>query len=90
MRSHPRGRSRLLALLAAFLATSVVAGVLSAGLVLPRSGRPGRPPATVSTMFDTLPGELERQPLAEGSTMYASDGKTVIATFYEENRVDGR
>ncbi len=80
-------QSRLPVLLSAFVATSLVAGVLLAGLVLPAAGAAGLLARDGLTLFNTLDAQLEEMPLPEGSTMYASDGKTVIAKFYEENRV---
>jgi membrane peptidoglycan carboxypeptidase len=83
----PASGSRLPALLAAFVAVSMVFGVLLAGLVLPVAGAAGSMTRDGLNMFNTLDVELADMPLPEGSTMYASDGKTVIARFYEENRV---
>jgi membrane peptidoglycan carboxypeptidase len=87
MRSTTRAASRLVALLAAFLGVSVVAGVLSAGLFLPAVGATGRATQIGVDWFDNIDPTLETPPLSQGSIMYANDGKTVIAKFYEENRV---
>ena len=80
-------RSPLGVLLVGFLTVSLVAGVLMAGLVLPAAGAAGLLARDGMSMFNSLDAQLEDMPLPEGSTMYASDGKTVIARFYEENRV---
>ncbi|MBK6872925.1 MAG: penicillin-binding protein [Kineosporiaceae bacterium] len=81
------GSSRLPALLAAFLATSLVAGALVAGLLLPTVGAAGSFTRDAIGFYNSIPADLEDLPLPEGSTLYARDGKTPIATFYEENRV---
>ena len=87
MRSTTVALSRIVALLAAFLAVSVVAGVLAAGLFLPAVGATGSATRGTVDWFDSIDPTLKEPPLSQGSTMYASDGKTVIARFYEENRV---
>ena len=79
--------TRIPALLAAFLAVSMVSGVLVAGLFLPAVGAAGALTKDGLNLFNTMPDKLDDMPPSEGSTMYASDGKTVIARFYEENRV---
>ncbi len=80
-------RSPLRVLLPAFVVASLVSGVLMAGLVLPATGAAGLLVKDGLGMFNDLDVQLEDMPLPEGSTMYANDGKTVIARFYEENRV---
>ena len=85
-RSTPRA-ARGLVLMVGFLATSVVAGVLGAGLAMPLVGATGSIAQGGVSFFDSLPTALKRDRLAEGSTLYANDGKTVLARFYDENRV---
>jgi membrane peptidoglycan carboxypeptidase len=75
------------ALLAGFVVTSLVAGFLLAGLVIPAVGATGSAARGGVDFFDSLPTELEQRPLSQQSVMYAADGKTRIATFYEENRI---
>lgn len=87
MRRSTPGASRPLMLLAAFVATSLVGGALFAGLFIPAVGATGAMTRSSVDYFNSLPSELSRPPLAEQSTMYASDGKTVIARFYDENRI---
>jgi membrane peptidoglycan carboxypeptidase len=87
MRNSTRVVSRLVALFTAFLGVSVVAGLLSAGLFLPAVGAAGRATQVGVDWFDNIDPTLETPPLSQGSIMYANDGKTVIAKFYEENRV---
>ena len=76
------------ALLAGFVAVSVVAGFLLAGLVLPAVGATGTLARAGLDFFDSLPSDLQTQPLSQQSTMIAYDGKkaVTIAHFYEENR----
>ncbi len=87
MRKSTRAVSRLVALFVAFLGVSLVAGLLSAGLFLPAVGAAGRATQIGVDWFDNIDPTLETPPLSQGSIMYANDGKTVIAKFYEENRV---
>ncbi len=87
MRRSTPGASRALMLLAAFVATSLVTGALLAGLFIPAVGATGAVTRSSVSYFNSLPTELSRPPLAEQSTMYAADGKTVIARFYDENRI---
>src|SRR5688572_27576183 len=69
-----------------FLAVSVLAGVLVAGLVLPVLGSLGLAARESAEGFESLPAELETPPLPERSRILAADGSQ-IATFYYENRV---
>ena len=77
---------RLVALLAAFVATSVVAGVLTAGLFMPAVGATGSLARNSVDFFDSLPEELEPQPLSQQSRILWADG-TTMARFYDQNRV---
>ena len=77
---------RLVSLLAAFVAVSVVAGVLGAGLLMPAVGATGTVAGNSVDFFDSLPEELEQQPLSQQSRILWADGST-MATFYFENRV---
>ena len=76
----------VLVLLAALLATSVVAGLIGAGLLMPAVGATGAVARGGLNFFDSLPTELEQSPLAQQSRILAADGST-IATFYDENRI---
>ncbi|MFP5333748.1 MAG: transglycosylase domain-containing protein [Actinomycetes bacterium] len=77
---------KLVALLAAFVATSVVAGVLVAGLFMPAVGATGTVARSSVDFFDSLPEELEPQPLSQQSRILWADG-SVMATFYDQNRI---
>ena len=76
----------VITLLAGFLATALVAGLLGAGLLMPAVGAVGASARAGVHAFDSLPAELKVTPLAQQSTILAADG-SVIATFYDENRI---
>jgi membrane peptidoglycan carboxypeptidase len=77
---------RLAALLAAFVAASVVAGVLAAGLFMPAVGATGTVARSSVDFFDSLPEELEPQPLSQQSRILYADGSP-MATFFDQNRI---
>jgi membrane peptidoglycan carboxypeptidase len=68
------------------IGVSVLAGALSAGLVIPFAGFAGSSTATVAGSVKELPVELTTAPLATRSRILAADG-SLIATMYEQNRV---
>lgn len=74
------------ALMLAFVLTSGVGGLLTAGLLLPTVAVANGTTELAVEAFADLPTELEQQPLSEKSTMYAADGTTVLARFWAENR----
>ncbi|HEY8717395.1 transglycosylase domain-containing protein [Pengzhenrongella sp.] len=76
-----------LALLLAFLLIAGIGGVLSAGLLLPAVAGVSVTADSASKVFHDLPTALKEQPLSQKSTVLANDGKTVLATFYLENRI---
>lgn len=78
--------AKVISLLVAFLATSVVVGLLGAGLVMPAVGATGAAARQGVNAFDSLPGDFTRTPLSQQSRILADDG-TLISTPYEENRV---
>ncbi len=65
---------------------SVLSGVLMAGLLVPIAGLVSMGAKRSADAADTWPLRLTFRPLAERSSVTASDG-TRIATFYDENRV---
>jgi membrane peptidoglycan carboxypeptidase len=69
----------------AFFGVSVLAGVLAAGLLVPVAAAAGTGASASLQFFEALPVELEREALAQPTTILASDG-SLIATLYEENR----
>src|SRR3954454_15925167 len=85
MRNAPPNAGQVLRLLAAFVATSIVGGVLLAGLGMPAVGATGYLARNSVAFFDALPGALATPPLSERSRLLQSDGGQ-IASFYEENR----
>jgi membrane peptidoglycan carboxypeptidase len=84
----PAIRARnVLGLLAAFVVTSVVAGVLAAGLAMPAIGASGVATKNSVTFFNSLPSDLAQPPTSQRSTLLAADG-TTITTWYDEYRID--
>lgn len=65
---------------------AAVGGVLAAGLFIPAAGAAKAVTDTSARVFDDLPTELRVGTLPQASVVYANDGKTVIARFYDENR----
>ena len=78
--------STILSLLGAFVATSVVLGLLGAGLVMPAVGATGAVARQGVGVFDALPSDFTAGPLAQQSRILAADG-SLIATPYDENRI---
>ncbi len=77
----PRGSKLLIGLLC-----GVLAGGVLAATALPATALGG---LTTKYLFDSymrLPSELETPPAAQPSRLYANDGRTLITTFYEEDR----
>ena len=80
-------RSRL-GKLATVLVTGVLAGVVVAVAALPANLLLGRGLGMAGTAYEDLPGDLRTPPTAQRSYLYANDGKTLITSFYTENRTD--
>jgi membrane peptidoglycan carboxypeptidase len=78
--------ANVISLLGALVVTSVVVGVLGAGLMMPTVAATGAAAKQGVKFFDDLPGEFTQNPLAQQSRILASDG-SLIATPYDENRV---
>jgi membrane peptidoglycan carboxypeptidase len=76
----------VVSLLAAFVATAVVMGLLSAGLLIPAVGATGNVATSGVQAFDNLPGEFTSSPLSQQSKILDAKGN-VIATPQEENRI---
>ncbi|MEU4605721.1 transglycosylase domain-containing protein [Kribbella sp. NPDC023972] len=85
MRPGRDGGNKVRALVT-FLTVSVLSGALAAGLVIPFAGLAGIGSEKVVETVQTLPRELEIEPVAVRSRILAADG-TLIATLYEQNRV---
>ena len=85
MQGRSPGISNAISLLGAFLAASVVLGLLATGLLLPAAGMVGTTTKEVIGTIDSLPAEIAASPLATQSKILDSRG-TVIAILSEENR----
>lgn len=77
---------QLLTGIAGFIAFSVIGGVLLAGLALPAVTVAGTAAKGSEQIFEALPKEFDNVKLPESSYIYASDGETLLATFYLQNR----
>ncbi len=66
---------------------SAVLGVLTAGLAIPFVGAMGYGADATAKSMQSLPEELTAAPLAQRTRVLGRDGQ-VIATFYDENRVN--
>ena len=86
MQARGTNLANVLSLLGALVATSVVLGLLGAGLMMPTVAATGAAARGGVAVFDALPGDFTQNPLSEQSRILASDG-TLIATPYDENRV---
>ena len=86
MQARGTNLANILSLLGALIATSVVLGLLGAGLMMPSVAATGAVARGGVAIFDALPGDFTQNPLSEQSRILASDG-TLIATPYDENRV---
>ena len=78
---------QLVTAVAGFLAFSIVGGVLVAGLALPAVTVAGQAVNGSVTIFESLPEEFRETDLPQASNIYASDGTTLLATFYTQNRI---
>ncbi|WP_062077080.1 transglycosylase domain-containing protein [Demequina globuliformis] len=78
---------QLASALVAFVAFSVIGGFLIAGIALPAATVASSAASGTSELFEELPAELQDVQLPQQSNIYASDGTTLLATFYDQNRV---
>ncbi|WP_153395923.1 penicillin-binding protein [Ornithinicoccus halotolerans] len=78
--------ARVMSLLGAFVAISVLMGLIAAGIMLPVVGAAGTAARESVTMFEELPGDLERNPLAQQSRILTANGQ-LISTPAQENRI---
>jgi membrane peptidoglycan carboxypeptidase len=86
MQERGRNFKNVMSLLGALVATSVVLGLLGAGLMMPSVAATGAVARKAVSIFDSLPGEFTQNPLSQQSRILASDG-SLIATPYDENRI---
>lgn len=78
---------QLVTSIAGFLLFSVMGGVLLAGLALPAVTVAGQATNGTAKIFESLPEDFKQTDLPQASNIYASDGTTLLATFYDENRI---
>lgn len=74
-------------LLAAFFAIAVATGIVASALVIPGVAMFGASVKTGVGAYDSLPADFQSVVPNQQTTVYASDGKTEIATLYDQNRV---
>ena len=86
MQARGTSFTNVISLLGAFVATSVMLGLLGAGLMMPTVAATGAAAREGVAVFDSLPGEFTQNPLSQQSRILASNG-TLIATPYDENRI---
>jgi membrane peptidoglycan carboxypeptidase len=70
----------------AVVVCGVVAGVVLALAALPAATLGGLATKFALDSYNNMPSELKIPPPAQASRLYASDGKTLLTTFYEEDR----
>jgi membrane peptidoglycan carboxypeptidase len=73
---------------ASLLICGLLAGVVVAAAAFPAVAMSGLAAKAGAETFDRLPSELTVKRPPQISYVYASDGKTLIATMYDENRRD--
>ncbi|MFC6015520.1 transglycosylase domain-containing protein [Plantactinospora solaniradicis] len=73
---------------ASLLICGLLAGVVVAAAAFPAVAMSGLAAKAGSETFDKLPTELTVKKAPQISYLYASDGKTPLATMYDENRRD--
>lgn len=72
--------------MSALLRAGVISGVIVAAVVFPIAAIWGLAIKTGSDMLNDLPTTLPDTPPAQTTYVYASDGTTLLTTFYEEHR----
>lgn len=77
---HAAGR------IAPLIRAGLIAGVVFAGLAYPLAAVAGYGIKAGSDALQSMPEELTVVPAAQTTYVYASDGKTLLTTFYEEHR----
>ncbi|WP_432837219.1 transglycosylase domain-containing protein [Dactylosporangium sp. CA-092794] len=70
------------------LLCGILAGLVVAAATLPLALATGGAAKAGSDTWENLPTDLAMPPPAQTTYVYASDGKTLITTFYDENRRD--
>ncbi|WP_435299259.1 transglycosylase domain-containing protein [Timonella sp. A28] len=84
---HSISPFQLAGLLVVFLVLSVVGGILAAAMIVPVAAGTSAATKTATETFYDIPDILEIDTPSQASKIYASDGKTLLATYYAENRL---
>jgi membrane peptidoglycan carboxypeptidase len=79
---------RLLSNVASLLLCGLLAGVVVAAVAFPVAAMGGLAAKAGADTFDDLPTDFEVLPSPQITYLYASDGKTLLALLYDENRQD--
>ncbi|GAA3386942.1 penicillin-binding protein [Cryptosporangium minutisporangium] len=79
-------QDRTLANVVSLVLCGILAGVVIAAAAFPAVGVSGLTAKSASDSFSDLPAEIKIPPVPQVSILYASNGKTEIARFYDENR----
>jgi membrane peptidoglycan carboxypeptidase len=82
------GERRRLAGWGSLVVTGVLVGVILAAAAFPVSALGGLLAVNAGDSFDSLPEVLKHPETQQSSYLYADDGKTLITSFYDENRKD--
>jgi membrane peptidoglycan carboxypeptidase len=72
--------------IAPLVRAGLIAGVVVAGLAYPLAAVAGYGVKAGSDALQSMPEELSVVPSAQTSFVYASDGRTLLTSFYEEHR----
>ncbi|HEU4346302.1 MAG TPA: transglycosylase domain-containing protein, partial [Actinoplanes sp.] len=72
--------------IAPLVRAGLIAGLVVAGLAYPLAAVAGYGVKTGSDALQSMPEELTEVPNAQTTYVYASDGRTLLTTFYEEHR----
>lgn len=78
---------RFLVLLLAFIVLCAAGGLVYSGLFMPLAVGINKVAGSSLVPEGTQSVDMELSKLPQQSKMYASDGKTLLATFYDQNRV---
>ncbi|MEO3929556.1 penicillin-binding protein [Micromonosporaceae bacterium B7E4] len=84
----PKLRRRSLPKAATLLICALLAGVVVAGAAFPAVAMSGLAAKAGADSFQDLPTELTVPQVPEATQVFAADNKTLMATFYDENRQD--
>src|SRR6185436_2209473 len=71
-----------------FVLSAVAAGAAVAALLIPLGAVAGWGVGYASGSYAELPVDLKTPATAQTSYLYANDGKTLITTFYDQDRKD--